>query len=152
NHHYKAVFVDGGAPDDPGGGDIEANLDQQSILSTAPSANQHAYFAPNSDAGFNDVFSAVLDDVLGTSHATAPDPHIVALSASWGLCENQNSPSAITALEPILKSLLAAGVTVFASSGDSGIYDCGGTPADVDYPASSPSVVGVGGTNLSAAT
>jgi len=50
--------------------------------------------------------------------------------------------------------VVAAGVTVFASSGDAGIYDCGygpyDTTPDVDYPASSPSVVAVGGSYLRA--
>lgn len=159
---YKAVKVDGGPSrmDDSNGGDVEVNLDQQSILSTAPTANQHAYFAPNTVAGFNDVFAHVYDDVVGTAHATAPDRHIVAMSVSWGQCESQTGARSIATLEPILKSLVAAGVTVFASAGDQGIYDCGSPDqtghdnhqADVDYPASSPSVVSVGGSKLWAPT
>lgn len=158
---YKPVIVDGGpsATDDSTGGDVEVDLDQESILSTAPSADQHAYFAPNTNAGFDDVIASVYDDVTGDSHATAPDPHITALSISWGQCESGWGKPAIDTLEPILESLVAAGVTVFASSGDDGIYDCrssSGTgldnsQADVDFPASSPVVVAVGGTNLSAA-
>jgi subtilase family serine protease len=154
---YKAVKVDGGATSTDG--DVEVDLDQESILSTAPTANQHAYFAPNTDAGFDDVFSHVLDDVVANKFATAPDKHITALSSSWGECEAETGAASINALEPILKSLTAAGVTVFASSGDDGIYDCGSLTgggldnhqADVDYPASSPEVVGAGGSNLSAA-
>jgi subtilase family serine protease len=154
---FKAVKVDGGATST--NGDVEVDLDQESILSTAPTANQHAYFAPNTDAGFNDVFSTVFDDVVGNQFAKLPDKHITALSSSWGECEAETGATNVNALEPILKSLTAAGVTVFASSGDNGIYDCGsptGTgldnrQADVDYPASSPEVVGAGGSNLSAA-
>jgi hypothetical protein len=57
----------------------------------------------------------------------------------------------ISSTEPVLTSLLAAGVTVFAASGDDGIYDqCSTGGENVDYPASSPEVVGVGGTDLSA--
>jgi kumamolisin len=155
---YKAVKVDGGATSTDG--DVEVDLDQESILSTAPTANQHAYFAPNTDAGFRDVFSHVLDDVVGNKFATAPDKHITALSSSWGECESESGAANIAATEPILKSLAAAGVTVFSAAGDGGIYDCGSltmtglddTQADVDYPASSPEVVGVGGSNLSAPT
>jgi kumamolisin len=154
---FKSVKVDGGATGTDG--DIEVDLDQESILSTAPTADQHAYFAPNTEAGFRDVFSHVLDDVVGNKFATAPDKHITALSSSWGECEALTGAADIAATEPILKSLVAAGVTVFSASGDSGIYDCGSltmtgldnTHADVDYPASSPEVVGVGGSNLSAA-
>jgi hypothetical protein len=155
SHQYRAVPVDGGPnrrDDFPGGAGTEVALDQESILATAPTARQHAYFAPNTDAGFNDVFAQVLDDVLGNARSKLADPHIVALSTSWGACESLSSSASINALEPILKSLLAAGVTVFASTGDSGIYDCDSRASDVDYPASSPSVVGVGGTTLTSAT
>jgi subtilase family serine protease len=154
---FKEVKVDGGTTSTDG--DIEVDLDQESILSTAPTANQHAYIAPNTEAGFNDVFSNVFDDVVGNKFAKLPDKHITALSSSWGECEAETGAANINTLEPILKSLTAAGVTVFSSSGDDGIYDCrsltgtglDNTQADVDYPASSPEVVGAGGSNLSAA-
>ena len=155
--HYKAVKVDGGPKfdDDTTGGDIEVDLDQQSILSTAPSAHQQAYFAPNTNAGFNDVFAHVYDDVVGNKYATANNPHIVALSSSWGQCESLTGRRLIATLEPILAALTAAGVTVFSSAGDAGIYDCNNGPgdhtADVDYPGSSPYVLSVGGTYLHAA-
>jgi hypothetical protein len=150
NGHYKAIIVDGGpyAYDDEVDGGAEVDLDQESILSTAPSANQHVYFAPFSDAGFVDAFAAVYDDVTGNSYATAPDPHIVAASISWGDCEYDWGAASIDTIEPAIESLVAAGVTVFAAAGDDGIYDCG--MVDVDYPGSSPVVVSVGGTNLSA--
>jgi hypothetical protein len=157
NGHYRAVAIHGGpsASDDTTGGDIEVDLDQESILSTAPSAHQQAYFAPNDGAAsFNSVFAHVYDDVVGNRFATAKNPHIVAMSSSWGQCESITGRKAISTLEPILQSLTAAGVTVFASSGDAGIYDCDSDPsdttADVDYPGSSPSVISVGGSYLHA--
>ncbi|MGH3508930.1 MAG: S53 family peptidase, partial [Nocardioidaceae bacterium] len=148
-------------PADDTGADLEVDLDQESILSTDPYAHQRAYFAPNNDAGFDDAFSQVVDDVTGVDAYNGGDAHIGALSVSWGSCEAQNDAGAIDAAEPIIESLVAAGVTVFASSGDSGAYDCtsydvDGNPVDatvgVDYPASSPVVIGVGGTNLSSQT
>lgn len=150
---YQAVPVDGGPrnKDNQPGYDIEVDLDQQSILSTAPAANQHAYFAPNTSAGMADVFASVYDDVTGNDYATAPDPNITALSTSWGQCESWTGARSLKSFEPIIESVVAAGVTVFASAGDYGIYDCGyNNQADVDYPASSPAVVAVGGTRLSA--
>ena len=133
-------------------------LDQESALSTAPSANQHAYFAPNTEAGFGDVFASVYDDVTANQHAQLPDKHITALSVSWGACETATTADTIATYQPMIAALVAAGVTVFAASGDDGIYDCRSATgtgldnhqADVDYPASSPQVVGVGATNLSA--
>ena len=138
-------------------GDVEVALDQEAILSTDPYAHQRAYFAPNTDAGYAGVFSQVLDDVLRNGHAyQGGDSRIAALSVSWGSCEPSNTPGTIDGvLEPIMKSLVAAGVTIFAATGDDGIYDCldaNGNPVSqvaVDYPASSPEVVAVGGTSLS---
>jgi kumamolisin len=131
-------------------GDVEVDLDQEAILSTNPYAHQRPYFAPNDGSGYFDALSQVLDDVLQDSHAyRGGDPNIVALSSSWGLCELDSGASSITAMEPVLVSLLAAGVTIFSSTGDDGIYDqCSASGAHVDYPASSPEVIGVGGTTL----
>ena len=131
-------------------GDIEVDLDQEAILSTSPYSHQRPYFAPNDGSGYLDALAQVLDDVLQDSYAyQGGDPNIVALSSSWGLCELDTGAASINAMEPVLASLLAAGVTVFASSGDDGIYDqCSTSGAHVDYPASSPEVIGVGGTTL----
>jgi kumamolisin len=129
------------------GGDIEVDLDQESILSTDPYAHQRPYFADNTEAGYADALSQVLDDVTQNSHAyNGGDKSIVALSTSWGSCEAETGN--LSTMNSIIESLVAAGVTMFASTGDSGIYDCQTTATGVDYPASSPYVVGVGGTTL----
>jgi hypothetical protein len=142
------------------GVDEEVDLDQETILSTDPSADQRAYFSPNNSmSGYIQDLNQVLADVTQSNHAfEGGDPNIVALSTSWGTCEAEFSRAfnheTITAVENTLKSLTAAGVTVFAASGDDGVYDCGNpaqpTKIAVDYPASSPEVVGVGGTRLRA--
>jgi hypothetical protein len=142
------------------GSDEEVDLDQEVLLSTAPTANQRAYFSPNSSAGsYVEDLSQVLADVTQSIGAyQGGDPRIAALSTSWGFCERDfrevfNNES-IANVEDVLKSLSAAGVTIFAASGDFGVYDCGDSPSStriaVDYPASSPEVVAVGGTNLAA--
>lgn len=140
--------------------DEEVDLDQETILSTDPSANQRAYFDTNANkAGYADALGQVLADVTQSKYAIdGGDPKIAALSTSWGTCESEFSKGfafphdTVTAIEDIMKSLTAAGVTVFAASGDDGVYDCGNFPSStkvaVDYPASSPEVVGVGGTRL----
>jgi kumamolisin len=161
---YKQIPVDGltvqPATKKEGGADEEVDLDQETILSTAPLANQRAYFDSNTNkAGYADALSQVLADVTqGTGAVDGGDPKIAALSTSWGACEAEFSDGfafghdTIKAVDDILRSLTAAGVTVFAASGDDGIYDCGFPPSStktaVDFPASSPSVVGVGGTRL----
>jgi hypothetical protein len=161
---YTQIPVDGAtvpaASTTEGEADEEVDLDQESILSTAPDADQRAYFDTNANkAGYADALSQVLADVTqGAGEIGTGDPRIVALSTSWGSCESEFSDAfafphdTVTAVGNILKSLTAAGVTIFAASGDDGIYDCGdstsSTRTAVDYPASSPQVVGVGGTRL----
>jgi hypothetical protein len=140
--------------------DEEVDLDQETILSTDPNANQRAYFSPissNNMSGYaRDLGQVVSDVTQGPNEIDGGDPNIVALSTSWGTCESEFTfgfpADTIRAVENVLKSLTAAGVTVFAASGDNGVYDCGDAPDSskvaVDYPASSPEVVGVGGTRL----
>ncbi|HEX3898096.1 MAG TPA: S53 family peptidase [Mycobacteriales bacterium] len=131
-------------------GDEEVDLDQEALYGTDPYAHQRPYFAPNTSAGIADAYSQIVDDVLQDTHAyQGGDSHIVAVSSSWGICEADTGLQDIETLEPILQSVLAAGVTIFDSSGDNGIYDgCQSELADVDYPASSPEAIAVGGTNL----
>jgi hypothetical protein len=138
--------------------DEEVDLDQESLLSTAPNANQRAYFAPLSTAGnYLAELNKVLADVTQSSQAyKGGDPKIAAVSTSWGSCESEFkyafSRNSFTGLENVMKSLTAAGVTMFAASGDDGVYDCGDSARSskiaTDYPASSPEVVSVGGTRL----
>jgi hypothetical protein len=140
--------------------DEEVDLDQESLLSTAPHAQQRAYFDTNSSNGYVQALSQVLADVTQGQGKSADggDPHIVALTTSWGACEadfvNNFPGDTFKAIETLLESLNAAGVTIFAASGDDGVYDCGhsksSTQIAVDYPASSPEVVGVGATRLTA--
>ena len=137
---YTSVAVDGGPSTNSGSGEVD--LDQEAILATAPSARQRAYLAPNSLAGFTDAFAAIASEAASRA--------ITAVSVSWGGCEPGWSDDATATMENVLASVNAAGVTVFGATGDDGIYDCGNnsTTASVDYPASSPQVVAVGGTSL----
>jgi hypothetical protein len=131
------------------GCDDEVALDQEALLTAAPTLAQRAYIAPNtSGSSMLAAFNAVLTDVT-TNHRP-----IVAVSTSWGACEpdlgDMTHSSYVSSMESVLSSLNSAGVTVFAASGDSGDEDCGSgdSTLSVDYPASSPNVVGVGGTTF----
>lgn len=144
---YAAVTVGDGRPTLPDGayGDLEVALDQEALLAVAPGLRQRAYVADNSLAGFIDAVYAVGEDALSAT----TDHHLAALSISWGLCEPGWSTPAVNAMENALAYATAAGVTVFAATGDSGVDDCGdGFARAVDFPASSPYVVAVGGTRL----
>jgi hypothetical protein len=147
---YQAVSVDGASPTTPDGtgGDLEVALDQEALLTTAPKANQVAYVAPNTTKGFVDAFNAVAADALANRGG-----HLyTALSVSWGQCEAAwlAEPGSINAMHTAIQNVVAAGVTVFAASGDAGAFDCSTQTAPndalaVDYPASDTNVIAVGG-------
>ncbi len=150
---YQAYSVDGSSPTavDGQGGDVEVALDQETLLTTAPKAQQAAFFAPNSVQGFVDGIESVAYEAL-----TNENDLISALSVSWGACEpvwGATPTEAQLDMQSVDDAILDAesvGVTVFAASGDSGAYGCS-TVSDpdynleVDYPASDPNVVAVGG-------
>ena len=71
------------------------------------------------------------------------------ISISWGSAENTWTSQAIQSLNQALQDASSMGVTVCCASGDGGSSD-GQTDglAHVDFPASSPFVLGCGGTQL----
>lgn len=142
------TFSVAGAPTDVpdgAGGDFEVALDVEAALGAAPAARQRVYVAPNTTSGAIAVYDAVA--------AAAERIGLTAVSISWGACEQETSAPLMAALEQSLARMVAAGATVFAASGDAGAYGCSShddpdSRLAVDYPASSPSVVAVGGTTL----
>ncbi len=142
-----AVSVDGAANatgKDPNGADGEVLLDIEVAGGIAPAAELLVYFAPNTDAGF-------LDAVTQAAHAT-PAPTV--LSISWGQSEDQWTEQARSAMDAAFADAALLGATVTAAAGDSGSADSAGTAGSAphcDFPASSPHVLGCGGTSLSLA-
>jgi len=143
---YTAVGVDRSPAYDPSNstdasnGNIEVALDQEALLAAAPRLRERAYFATQG-SGIAADYQAVVADVV-TNHLP-----IAALSTSWGACEHDAGAATIASVTQSLQQLTAAGVTVFAASGDAGAGDdCSTGTAAVDFPASSPYALGVGGT------
>jgi len=97
---------------------------------------------------FDSIQYAILEDIANI------------ISTSYGACETATQKSGFS-LEDIFQQAAAQGQTIIASSGDQGSTACSGdsnglTQAQqdalaVDYPASSPYVTGVGGTEISEA-
>lgn len=141
----EAVSVDQAqnAPSgDPNGPDGEVTLDVEIAGALAPAARIAVYFAPNSEAGFVDAVSAAL-------HDSTRNPSVI--SISWGAPESAWTQQTLTALNDVLQTAVALGVTVCAAAGDSGSSDGVSDGANhVDFPASSPYALGCGGTNMSA--
>jgi len=143
NPQVTAVGVDGASNQpgqDPSGADGEVLLDIDVAGAIAPKASIVVYFAPNSDAGFVDAISTA-------AHA---NPTPTAISISWGQSEDDWTDQARSAMDGAMADATTLGVTVTAASGDDGSTDRAGSGVHCDFPASSPHVLGCGGTTLSA--
>jgi kumamolisin len=138
-----AVSVDGGkntpSPDD--GADGEVALDIQVAGGAAPGARLAVYFAPNTDAGFVDAITSAVHDTTNKPSA---------ISISWGSAESNWTQQAIQTMNTALQDASTVNVSVFAASGDNLSTDSvNDGRAHVDFPASSPWVIGCGGTSIS---
>lgn len=89
---------------------------------------------------------------IGTAVQKAADDGCAVCSISWGADEANWGAAAANQMESTAASATAAGMAVFAASGDNDSSDGGPTPANVDVPSSCPHVVGCGGTNKTATT
>lgn len=139
------VHVDGGGGTN---GSDETTLDVEQSGGIAPDAKVIVYDAPNTDAGFIDVFyQAIADNKVDT------------LSVSWGSPEIAQSSDVMLAQHQAFIVAAAQGISVFASAGDSGAYDINNANGGyaypgcsqqltVDSPASDPYITAAGGTTL----
>ncbi len=142
--HVKAVSVDGAvnSPTTPDGADGEVMLDIEVAGLVAPDADIVVYFAPNTDRGFLDAISKAIHDTRN-----APD----VISISWGSPELVWTAQALKSFNDEFKTAAVLGVTVCVAAGDRGSSDgVGDGKVHVDFPASSPFVLGCGGTRLEA--
>ncbi len=137
-----AVSVDKGknSPSTASGADGEVMLDIEVAASVAPGAKIAVYFAPNTDQGF-------IDAVTQAVHDTTNKPSVI--SISWGGPESTWTQQSLTALDGACQAAAALGVTITVAAGDDGSSDGVSDGANhVDFPASSPHVLGCGGTKL----
>ena len=125
---------------------IEVMMDIEIVATLAPGANIAVYFASFDEKGWVDLL-----DQVTAGQPTTP----VSLSISWGGAEDSPdwSAGALRAISDGLQAAALQGITVCVSAGDDGSGDAAGGPrAHVDFPASSPFVLAVGGTMLIGAT
>ncbi len=135
------VLVDGATPTSSDA-DGEVALDVEVIGAIAQAAAQAVYLAPNTTRGFYDAVAAALHDSTRT-------PSVV--SISWGGPESSWTGQAMDAYDALFADAETLGVSVFCASGDDGASDrVDDGSQHVDFPASSPHVVGCGGTTLAA--
>lgn len=142
------VLVDGGPlpADGPGSdGAGETTLDVQQSGGIAPGANMRVYLAPNSDAGFLDVFAQAINENI-----------VDVLSVSWGSPEIFYDAPTMDAFHTVFLQAAAQGIPVIAAAGDAGAFDINRsytypqctTLLTVDFPAADPAVLAAGGTTL----
>ncbi len=125
---------------DPLNADGEVAMDIEIAGAVAPKAKIVVYFAPNTAQGFANVINQAVHD---------SDHNPTVISMSWGSAENSTDPTT-NPVDQMLQAAAAMGVTFCVASGDSGSRDNPNDPnhAAVDFPASSPSALGCGGTTL----
>jgi len=163
-NRIKVLQIDGGSgpPSDASGSD-ETTLDVEQSGGIAPGANLLVYEAPNTEQGFIDAFSSVVDQNTADT-----------VSVSWGEWEwldtiavddviDPTNPHRTTtflkALNDVLIQAALQGQSFFAAAGDAGAYDANDGASifpypqfsktlSVDDPASQTYITAAGGTTL----
>jgi kumamolisin len=120
----------------------EVMLDMCVVGSVAPDANIFMYFTEFTSQGWVDALSKAITDnnnisVISISYGNPEDDP----QGAWTAMGVQNVNLAVQAAG-------AKGITICVASGDDGSSDQVPTGAHVDFPASSPFVLGIGGTKL----
>src|SRR5262249_22278950 len=112
-------------------------LDVEIIGALAPRARIRVYFAPFTSAGF----------AHGITQAAADG--VAVLSIGWGKPESDWKDDEIKQINAALEQVAKQHATVLAAAGDNGVRDgVKDGRRHVDFPASSPWVLSVGGTAL----
>ena len=144
---YTQVGAKFNPKDYPPADSTEAPLDIEVAAALAPRASIDVLQATNTSTSFDEIINKF---VTADTDKT--------LSISWGLCESETSPSVMTSVEGVIEKADAQGQTVVAAAGDDGATDCFDQEGDgqvidsnnslsVNFPASSPYAVSVGGTS-----
>ncbi len=114
----------------------ETAIDVEWSHAIAPGAKIDLVLAPGDGSRLLDSVAYAIDNKLGNI-----------ISISWGEAESALSPSILSGLNSIYEQAAANNITVVAASGDGGAND-GTSNLAVNFPASDPYVLGVGGTTL----
>jgi len=131
-------------PDDCTG---EVLLDLCTVGSLVPGANVAVYFTEFTEEGWVNAIKAAVSD-------TTNKPKVVSISYGNPEDDEKNglwSEQAVQLVNEAFEQAAVQGITICCASGDSGSEDEPGATSDhVDFPASSPWVLGCGGIRLEA--
>jgi subtilase family serine protease len=147
--NIRNTYIDGIDSSFADDGAIEMALDIDVVSAIAPDAAIEIYMGPP-DPNMVGINTPGFQHFTNIWQRIVNDNTAKVISTSWGDCEPHFSSNELTTLNNIFKQGAVQGQTAFAAAGNEGPYDCqyGDTTVSVDYPASDPYVVGVGGTNL----
>ena len=115
---------------------IETALDVEWAHASAPSARIVLLVTPNCQGSLTDALSYAISKHLGNI-----------ISLSWGEPESELTDSQLNSENSLLLEAALENITVLAATGDQGAYD-GTSSLSVNFPASDPYVLAVGGTSL----
>lgn len=120
----------------------EVMLDMCVVGSVAPGANIFMYFTEFTSQGWVDALHEAITD----------NNQISVISISYGNPEDDPQGAwtsmAVQLVNQAFQAAAAKGITICCAAGDDGSSDQVASGAHVDFPASSPFVLGVGGTKL----
>lgn len=120
----------------------EVMLDMCVVGSVAPGANIFMYFTEFTSQGWVDALNEAITD----------SNEISVISISYGNPEDDPEGAwtamGVQLVNQVFQGAAAKGITICCASGDDGSSDQVASGAHVDFPASSPFVLGVGGTKL----
>jgi len=137
--HAKVSYVHVDGFHKTGFGQGEAALDIETVVALAPNAHVIVYQAPNTGRGAYDEYKTIVNK-----------DKVRVVSVSYGLCEEGEPRTAARAVTTLYKKAAVQGQTIVASSGDAGSEACFpfNGHLSVNFPASDPYVLGVGGTAI----
>lgn len=131
------VFVDGVTPKSDEAIDGHVMLNVEVVGAIAPRARIRVYFASGEPSSF----------ARAIARATADG--VAVMSISWGAAESNWNDEDFKNVNVALEAAARQHITVVVSSGDNGVSDgIADGRRHVDFPASSPWVLSVGGTSL----
>jgi len=142
-NNVTLVNVNGGPVVASPGDQEEITLDTEWSSAIAPGAQIRVYGIPDlSNPSFDAAFKKMINDALSGAFS------LHQFSNSYGGGEEDNSRTYLVTESQYMATLAGEGVSLFAASGDNGANADGNSVVQVSYPASDPSVTGVGGTSL----
>jgi kumamolisin len=138
----NAPGPDTNASSEQGDSTGEVMLDMCVVGSVAPGAKIFMYFTEFNSQGWVDALHDAITD----------NNQISVISISYGNPESDPRSAwtqmGVKIVDQAMQAAKAKGITICCASGDDGSSDGATQGAEVDFPASSPSVLGVGGTKL----